>query len=303
MNRRFLLPVLLALLAAAAGCATARRTSLPAGTTRHGQEALAGRLADCRPAECLRIARQIAFRERPEDAELLAAAMERALRDKGTLKAWIYRNFPDLPPAGRVEALRFLDANFDLLISGMDFQAAEIARMGLFDDDPRVRAAAGLLVTRHRFNEFSNTLIDAAEMHPELRVPALVGIGLDQDPRAARWVIRQLSSPDEEVRAAARWALYSIGPGAGAALREALSRARGPADWGPVLDGWLLVLSGRDTSVLSAWLEEHGTEDPGRAEAIRRALAALEVRRYRPQPPAKPEWTPGEQFPEPTPAR
>ncbi len=295
--------VLLAGLALGTGCATPGRASLPPGTTAHGQELLGERLADCEPAECLRIAREIAFRERPEDAEFLAAAMERALRDKGTLKTWLYRNFPDLPPAGRAEALRFLDRNFDLLISGMDFQAAEIARMGLFDDDARVRAAAGLLVTRHRFNRFANTLIDAAEMHPELTIPALVGIGIDHDPRAARWVVRQLSSPDEEVRAAARWALRAIGPPAGVALREALERAKGPEDWGPILDGWLLVLSGKDSSVLSAWLEEHGEADPERAERVRRALAALEVSRYRPERVPKPEWTPAEQFAEPTPAR
>ena len=295
--------LLVAAFAMAAGCATAHRASLPAGTTAHGQEKLAERLGDCQPAECLRIAREIAFKERPEDTEFLEAAMERALRDKGTLKTWLFRNFPDLPPAGKAEALRFLDRNFDLLITGMDFQAAEIARMGLFDDDPRVRAAAGLLVTRHRFNRFANTLIDAAEMHPELTVPALVGIGIDRDPRAARWVVRHLSSPDEHVRMAARWALRAIGPPAGVALREALERAKGPEEWGPLLDGWLLVLSGNDSSVLSAWLEEHGPEDPERAERIRRALAALEVSRYRPEPVPKPDWTPAEQFVEPTPAR
>ncbi|GEM_PF-6822308 len=301
--RRGLTAVLLVALATVAGCATAHRASLPEGTTAHGQDLLAERLDDCQPAECLRIAREIAFEERPDDAEFLAAAMERALRDKGALKTWLFRNFPDLPPAGKAEALRFLDRYFDLLITGMDFQAAEIARMGLFDDDPRVRAAAGLLVTRHRFNRFANSLIDAAEMHPELTVPALVGIGLDHDRRAARWVVAKLGSPDEDVRAAARWALYQIGPGAGTALREALARARGPGEWGPVLDGWLLVLGGSDSSALSAWLEEHGPEDPERAERIRRALAALEVSRYRPTPPARPRWTPAEQFAEPTPAR
>jgi hypothetical protein len=251
-------------------------------------EQLDARIAGCPdPERCMTQVVQIALLSEPPGTPLQQVAEERLLANLQVAKDELFRLYRGAPPATQARILGLLDRGWENMHRGVDFTIVDLVARALASRSAEVRLAAGTLASRHPLRRIGNPMVDATAEDPALRPYALRAIEVAQDELVARWVVAQVGDGDPAIDALALRATAAIGRDGLTAVEEKLA-SPDPAERRRGIRALLAIATFDDGPALENWLRADGAADPELAAQVTRALAELEVGRYRFALPALP---------------
>jgi hypothetical protein len=225
---------------------------------------------------------ELVFLDRAE-GPLGAVAREEFWKMAPGASAVVGQLFESASPESRVEILDRYREHWKVLGQGVSGARSEMARQGLMDDDRQVRRAAAKLVAVRPLPQMVHAAIDAAVVHPELTLAAVMSVATNREFQGCRWALQAGAREGGAVEQAALLAFRRSGPKCKERVMEFLGSEE-PDERLLAAEGLLHVAQASDAERMRAWAERWGEQHPEMAERMREAADALDSSVYDPPP-------------------
>jgi HEAT repeat protein len=236
------------------------------------------------PAGQAKVLLRVGYLDPDEDEEVVAAARRKLSVYTGThIIAPLHTAYREASVEVRRDLIDLAGETYTR-IKGKSPQYQAVIRSALLDEDPYIRHAALDQAGRHNVTRMALTVADVFYFYPQDRIAALDTLGLLKDRRGIQPAFDALESDDEALREAAVRNLARIGRAAGVALKQRMLDERAPVakDAARALLGFA---SEQDLPALYQFAERFAATDEELGKRLTRAIAQIEIGKYRPPPP------------------